>query len=74
MTPDAPRRSGAAPLAATLVSLVAFFFCVLASTAYHWHSGITGPCAAFCALALLASVVWLNRWAGRGDEDEGGPE
>src|SRR5512146_2256903 len=60
VTPDSPRRSGAAPLAATLVSAVVFFFSVLASTAFKWHPVITGPLAVACAVALLVSVIWLN--------------
>lgn len=68
------RRDGAAPLAATLISIVAFFFCALTSTAFKWHAVITGPLTVACAVALLVSVIWLNRWAGRGDEDKEGPE
>ena len=64
----------AAPLAATLVALVAFVFCVFASTLLKWHPDVTGPLTAACAVALIASGVWLNRAAGRGGEDEEGPE
>lgn len=66
--------NGPAPLAASVVSLVVFFFSALTSTAFKWHPGITGPLTIASAVALVASVVWLNRSAGRGDEDEGSPQ
>ena len=60
-----------APLAALLVLLAAFVFCVLTSTVFGWHPAVTRPAAAACAAGLIACGVWLNWNAGSSDvEDE----
>ena len=57
-------------LAATAAVLAAFVFCALASAYFSWHSWITGPATAVCAVGLLACGAWLNRSAGDPDDDE----
>jgi apolipoprotein N-acyltransferase len=59
-----------AAIAATLAVLAAFVFCALASAYFHWHSSVTAPVTAVCALGLLACGVWLNRSAGGDEEDD----
>ena len=58
------------PVAVTLAVLAAFLFCVFASADFHWHTPVTGPAAAVCALGLVACGAWLNRSAGAGDGSE----
>lgn len=62
-----------APIATMAVLLVAFLFCAFASAYFSWHSSVTGPATAVCAVGLIACGVWLNRSAGDedGEEDEG---
>ena len=77
MTSPGRRERGlgdGAPLLALIVVLAAFLFSVFASTVYHWHSEVTGPLTAFCAVALVACGVWLNRAAGSDDGEDEGPE
>ena len=59
-----------APVVTLLALLAAFVFCVFASTLSGWHSAITRPATAACALGLIACGVWLNRSAGRSGEDD----
>ena len=52
-----------AALAALLAFLAAFVFCALASMFFGWHTAITRPATAACAVGLVACAVWLNRSA-----------
>ena len=52
-----------AALCGFLALLAAFVFCVFASTIFGWHSAVTRPATAVCALGLIACGVWLNRSA-----------
>lgn len=54
-----------AAVAAFLVVLAAFVFCALTSTLFAWHTAVTGPATAVCAVGLVTCAVWLNRAAGR---------
>ena len=57
-------RSWNAAFAAIVVCAAAFVASVIAS-AYGWHPAFTGPAAGACALALVASGVWLHLAAAR---------
>jgi len=71
---NSANRSWNAALAAIAICAAVFFASAIAS-ATGWHPAFTGPATGACALAMVASGVWLHMAAARleplePDEDE----
>ena len=63
------RAPGILITAGTVVSCVAFAFCVIASVAYHWHQAITKPGIAVSIIAMAACVAALHLLDDDQDDD-----